>query len=71
MAEEVCEHRMFPDLQDNWPICVESISSQLWRSNTAKIQTLPFVHAYHHLLETFKCSIETYKPSLTTFMSGL
>ena len=43
----------------------------IWRSNTAKIQTLPFVHAYHHLLETFKCSIETYKPSLTTFMSGL
>ena len=25
MAEEVCEHRMFPDLQDNWP----SISRRL------------------------------------------
>ena len=23
MAEEVCEHRMFPDLQDNWTISVE------------------------------------------------
>ena len=30
MAEEVCEHRMFPYLQGNGTICVESISSQ-WR----------------------------------------
>ena len=44
---------------------------ELWRSNTAKIQTLPFIRVYHHSLATFKYSIETYKPSLTTFMSDV
>ena len=46
-------------------------ASNLWRSNTAKIQTLPFTHAYHHSLVTFKYSVETSKPSFLTFMSGV
>ena len=43
----------------------------VWRSNTAKIQTLPFIHAYDHSLTTFKYSIETFIHSLTTCISGV
>ena len=45
--------------------------ANVWRSNTAKIQTLPFIHAYDHSLTTFKYSIETFIYSLTTCMSGV
>ena len=44
---------------------------KIWRSNTVKIQTLPFIYAYHYSLAMFNYSIEAFKPSLTTSTSGV
>ena len=76
MAEDVCEHCMFPGLQDNWTICVESISSQWWLpvqfsplrvrySKDVNIQNsqLSFTE---WLLDTLKLSLKSSNPSSMT-----